>query len=53
MEIFYGGLNRPSHSIADASAAKGLMDKTYIEAKAILDRILRNTDEWVDDEYES
>lgn len=27
------------------------MDKTYTKAKAILDRILRNTDERVDDGY--
>lgn len=52
MEIFHGGLNRPSHSITDTSAAEGLMDKTYTEAKAILDRISRNIDERVDDGYE-
>lgn len=27
------------------------MDKTYTEAKAILNRISRNIDEWVDDGY--
>lgn len=29
------------------------MDKTYTQAKEILDRISRNTDEWVDDGYGS
>lgn len=53
MEIFYGGLNRPSQSVVNASAAGGLMDNTYTEAKVILDRISRNTDEWVNDGYKS
>lgn len=29
------------------------MDKTYTQAKDILDRILRNIDEWLDDGYGS
>ena len=29
------------------------MDKTYTQAKDVLDRISRNTDEWVDDGYGS
>ncbi|XP_038876668.1 uncharacterized protein LOC120069060 [Benincasa hispida] len=51
METFYNGLNRSTQVVADASAAEGLMDKTYTEAKVILDRILRNTVDWVDDGY--
>lgn len=53
MEIFYEGLNRPSQSVADASATGGLMNKTYMQVKDILDRISRNTDEWVDYGYGS
>ena len=37
MEIFYGGLNKTSQSVADASAAGGLMGKTYTQAKEILE----------------
>lgn len=51
MEVFYGGLNRPLQSLADASTAEGLMDKTYTEVKAILDTISRSTDEWVNNGY--
>lgn len=48
IEIYYGGLNRPSQKLANALIVGGLMDKTYIEAKKILDRISKNNDEWVD-----
>ncbi|XP_038874978.1 putative uncharacterized protein DDB_G0279653 [Benincasa hispida] len=51
METFYNSLNRSTQAVADASAVGGFMDKTYTEAKVILDRISRNTDDWVDDGY--
>lgn len=51
MEIFYGELNHLLQSVVNASVAGGLMDKTYIEPMTILERISRNTDEWVDDGY--
>ncbi|XP_038891565.1 uncharacterized protein LOC120080952 [Benincasa hispida] len=38
--------------VVDAFMAKGLMDKTYTEAKSILDCISRNTDEWIDNGYD-
>ncbi|XP_038888341.1 uncharacterized protein LOC120078183 [Benincasa hispida] len=46
METFYGGLNRASQMAKDAAAAGGLMDKSYIEAKEILDRIAKHNMEW-------
>lgn len=42
-----------SQSVADVSSTGGLMYKTYTQAKDILDRISRNTNEWVDDGYGS
>ncbi|XP_038896708.1 uncharacterized protein LOC120084968 [Benincasa hispida] len=51
METFYNGLDRSTQVVANASAAGGFMDKTYTEAKVILDRISRNTDDWEDDGY--
>ncbi|XP_038889981.1 uncharacterized protein LOC120079717 [Benincasa hispida] len=39
-------------SSADASTVGGLMDKTYTEAKLILDHISRNTNKWIDNGYE-
>ncbi|XP_038902418.1 uncharacterized protein LOC120089063 [Benincasa hispida] len=41
----------PESAIADASAAEGFMDKTYTEAKVILDRISQNMNDWIDDRY--
>ncbi|XP_038880418.1 uncharacterized protein LOC120072068 [Benincasa hispida] len=52
METFYNGLDRSTQAVADASTAGGLMYKTYTEAKIILDRVSRNTDEWIDNGYE-
>ncbi|XP_038874882.1 uncharacterized protein LOC120067385 [Benincasa hispida] len=52
METFYGGLNRASQMAANAAAAGGLMDKSYTEAKEILDRIAKHNMEWVDDTYD-
>ncbi|XP_038904327.1 uncharacterized protein LOC120090680 [Benincasa hispida] len=52
MEMFYGGLNRALQMAADAAAAVGLMDKSYIEAKEILYRIAKHKMEWVDDTYD-
>ncbi|XP_038902511.1 uncharacterized protein LOC120089170 [Benincasa hispida] len=51
METFYNGLYRSMQVVAEASAAEGFMDKMYTEAKVILDRILQNTDDWVDNGY--
>ncbi|XP_038889363.1 uncharacterized protein LOC120079279 [Benincasa hispida] len=51
MKTFYNGLNRSTQVVADASVARGFMDKTYTEAKVILHRISRNTDDCVDDGY--
>ncbi|XP_038904346.1 uncharacterized protein LOC120090699 [Benincasa hispida] len=52
MKTFYGGLNRASQMAADAATAGGLMDKSYTEAKEILDRIAKHNMEWVDDTYD-
>ncbi|XP_038896595.1 uncharacterized protein LOC120084850 [Benincasa hispida] len=52
METCYNGLDRSMQVVADASTAEGLIDKTYTEAKIILDRISRNTDEWFYNGYE-
>ncbi|XP_038891744.1 uncharacterized protein LOC120081142 [Benincasa hispida] len=51
METFYGGLNRASQMAANAVAAGGLIDKSYTEAKEILDRIAKHNMEWVDDTH--
>lgn len=44
MEIFYDGLNKSSQQAVDAAEVgmKGLMDKTYIKTKNILEGISRN-----------
>ncbi|XP_038896707.1 uncharacterized protein LOC120084967 [Benincasa hispida] len=47
METFYGGLNRASQM-----AAGRLMDKSYTEAKEILDHIAKHNMEWMDDTYD-
>ncbi|XP_038882276.1 uncharacterized protein LOC120073506 [Benincasa hispida] len=52
METFYGRLNRASQMAVDAAAARGLMEKSYTEAKEILDRIAKHNMEWVDDTYD-
>ncbi|XP_038896304.1 uncharacterized protein LOC120084573 [Benincasa hispida] len=51
-EQLVDSLDRSTQAVADASTAGGLMDKTYTEAKLILDRISRNTNEWIDNGYE-
>ncbi|XP_038902320.1 uncharacterized protein LOC120088956 [Benincasa hispida] len=51
VETFYNGLDRATQAIADASATGGFMDKTYTEAKGILDYISQNTNDWIDDGY--
>ncbi|XP_038887219.1 uncharacterized protein LOC120077408 [Benincasa hispida] len=48
METFYNGLDQPTQVVVDASAGEGLMDRSYTEAKSILDCISRNSDEWLD-----
>ncbi|XP_038896560.1 uncharacterized protein LOC120084813 [Benincasa hispida] len=52
MENFYNGLDQPTQAVVDASVAEGLMDKSYMEVKSILDRISRDSDEWLDTEFE-
>lgn len=42
MEIFYDGLNEVSQTSANVVVADRLLDKTYTEAKDILDCISRN-----------
>ncbi|XP_038874987.1 uncharacterized protein LOC120067509 [Benincasa hispida] len=44
-------VERATQAIVDASTAGGFMDKTYTEAKAILNRISWNMDDWIDDGY--
>jgi len=50
MEIFYQGLNPASQTAANATAAGGLLDKTYKEAKNILDCISKNHEDWRESE---
>ncbi|XP_038896584.1 uncharacterized protein LOC120084839 [Benincasa hispida] len=45
METFYNGLDQLTQAVVDASATRGLMDRPYMEAKSILDRISQNLDE--------
>lgn len=42
MEIFYDGLYEASQITTNSVAAGGLLDKTYTEAKNILDKISKN-----------
>lgn len=51
MEIFYDGLNEASQTAANVVVTDGLLDKTYIEAKDILDRISINHEDWEDNGY--
>ncbi|XP_038877377.1 uncharacterized protein LOC120069667 [Benincasa hispida] len=46
MKIFYHGLNSSSQTATNAAAVGGLLDKTYDEAKNILDRISKNHEDW-------
>ncbi|XP_038874908.1 uncharacterized protein LOC120067411 [Benincasa hispida] len=45
--------NRASQMVADAAAAGSIMDKSYTEAKEILDHIAKHNMEWVDDTYDA
>lgn len=51
MEIFYDGLNKASQTAANVVVIDGLFDKTYIEAKDILDRISINHEDYKDNGY--
>lgn len=51
IKIFYNGLNKGCQTAANAIVAGGLLDKTYTEAKDILDRISKNHEDWEDNDY--
>ena len=53
MEIFSDGLNEALQTAANVVTVGGLLDKTYTEAKDILDRILRNHEDQEDNDYGS
>ncbi|XP_061366306.1 uncharacterized protein LOC133309540 [Gastrolobium bilobum] len=46
METFYNGLNGQNRDIVDASSGGALLDKTYIEAYDIQERMAYNNDPW-------
>ena len=51
IKIFYNGLNKACQTAENAIAAGGLLDKTYTEAKDILDHISKNHEDWEDNAY--
>lgn len=51
MKIFYDGLNEASQTAANVVEVGGLFDKTYTEAKDILDWIARNYEDWEENGY--
>ncbi|XP_061361020.1 uncharacterized protein LOC133304948 [Gastrolobium bilobum] len=46
METFYNGLNGPTKSMVDVSFGGALLEKTYTEAYAILERMAVNNYQW-------
>ncbi|XP_061366894.1 uncharacterized protein LOC133310023 [Gastrolobium bilobum] len=46
METFYNGLNGPTKGMVDASSGGAILEKTYTEAYAILERMEVNNYQW-------